>query len=118
MSVVRWFWVTAIAAGLLAFAGTASGAGTGAQQAQIKPSAAVVFAQGVSIVGRHFKPRERLTVTLVGFQTYTRRIRATATGRFRIDLGAISLNDCNAYTLKVVGILGSRFSLAHPTAPC
>jgi hypothetical protein len=118
MSVTRQLLVTAIAAGLLAFAGPASGAGTAAQHAQVKPWAAVVFGQGVSIVGRHFKPRERLRVSLVAFQTYTRRIRATATGRFRIDLGAISLNDCNAYTLKVVGILGSRFSLAHPTAPC
>jgi hypothetical protein len=115
---MRLFSVTAMVAGLLAFAGAASGAGTAAQGAQIRPSAAVVFAQTVAIVGKHFKPRERLTVTLVGFQTYTRHVRATTLGKFRIDLGAIPLNDCNAYKLKVVGTLGSRFSLAHPTAPC
>ena len=118
MSGVRLFSVTAIATGLLAFAGAASGAATAAQQVQIRPSAAVVFAQSVSIVGKHFKPRERLTVTLVGFQTYTRRVRATTLGKFRVDLGSIPLNNCNAYKLKVVGTLGSRFSMAHPTAPC
>jgi hypothetical protein len=116
---VRQLCVTALAAGLLAFAGPASGAGAHAGAAAlVKPSAAVVFAQSVTIVGRHFKPRERLRVTLVGFKTYTRLIRATAYGSFRIDLGAIPLNNCNAYTLKVVGVLGSRFSLSHPTAPC
>jgi hypothetical protein len=116
---VKQLCVTAVAAGLLASAGPASGAGThfGAQQ-RVKPSAAVVFAQSVTIVGRHFKPRERVRVTLVGFKTYTRLIRATVYGSFRIDLGAIPLNDCNAYTLKAVGALGSRFSLSHPTAPC
>jgi hypothetical protein len=117
MSGVRRLLVTTVAAGLLASAGTASEAGTNVG-ARLKPSAAVVFAQSVSIVGRHFKPRERVSVTLVGFETYKRHVRATAAGSFRVDLGAISLSDCNAYTLKVVGALGSRFSLAHPTAPC
>ena len=81
---------------------TAAGAQTHAQR--VKP--------------KHYKSLERLTVTLVGFKTYVRKIRATKLGSFRIVIGAIDLNDCNAYKLKVVGALGSRFSLSHPTAPC
>jgi hypothetical protein len=116
---VRRLGVTAAASALLATAvpGVAVGAHAGAGRV-VKPSAEVVFAQGVTIVGKHFKRREHVKVTLVGFKTYTRSIRATVTGTFKVDLGAISLNDCNAYTLKVVGLLGSRFSLEHPTAPC
>ena len=83
-----------------------------------KPTAAVDFTPDVILVGKHFKSREPLTVTLVGFKTYVRKIRATKLGSFRIVIGAIDLNDCNAYKLKVVGKLGSRFSDSHPTAPC
>ena len=83
-----------------------------------KPTAAVDFTPDVILVGKHFKAREPLTVTLVGFKTYVRKIKATKIGSFRIVIGAIDLNDCNAYKLKVVGKLGSRFSVSHPTAPC
>jgi len=83
-----------------------------------KPSANVVFRQGVIVVGTHFKPGERLTVTLIGAQTWTQRTRANASGSFQVDLGSIALNACNAYTLKVVGTLGSRFTFLHAVQPC
>jgi hypothetical protein len=97
---------------------TAAGAQTHAQRVTPKPTGAVLFTPDVVLVGKHYKSLERLTVTLVGFKTYVRKIRATKLGSFRIVIGAIDLNDCNAYKLKVVGALGSRFSLSHPTAPC
>ena len=86
--------------------------------AKLRPTAVVEFAQTVTISGKHFKPKERLTVTLIGFEKYVRRVHATPRGSFHVDLGAISLSECNAYTLKVVGARGSRFSMSHPTAPC
>lgn len=95
---------------LAAFAGSAA--------AKLRPTAQVEFAQTVTISGKHFKPKEAVTVTLVGFQKYVRKVHATKLGSFHVDIGAISLSDCNAYSLKVVGALGSRFSMSHPTAPC
>ena len=111
--------IAALAAcALVLSTGTAAEAHVRAVRATPKPTASVVFTPDVILVGKRFKSLERLTVTLVGFKTYVRKIRATKLGTFRIVIGAIDLNDCNAYTLKVVGALGSRFSMSHPTAPC
>ena len=97
---------------------TAAGAQTHAQRVTPTPTSTRSPRAPPVGVGKHYKSLERLTVTLVGFKTYVRKIRATKLGSFRIVIGAIDLNDCNAYKLKVVGALGSRFSLSHPTAPC
>jgi len=84
-----------------------------------KPSATIVFAQTVRVVGAHFKPSEKVTVTLAATdQKWTRKATAKKTGAFSVDFGAIPLNACNAYTLKVVGSLKSRASLSNPVQPC
>ena len=44
--------------------------------------------------------------------------KATAVGKFDVDIGSISLNACSAYTLKVVGAQGSHVALTHPVEPC
>jgi hypothetical protein len=117
MSNLKKLGVAALAACALVLS-TVTAAGARTHVLKPKPTGSVVFTPDVVLVGKHYKSRERLTVTLVGFKTYVRKIRATKLGSFRIVIGAIDLNDCNAYKLKVVGALGSRFSLSHPTAPC
>ena len=119
MSDVKKLGVVALAACALVLSTvTAAGAQTHVLKPKPKPTASVEFTPDVILVGKHFKSLERLTVTLVGFKTYVRKVRATKLGSFKIVIGAIDLNDCNAYKLKVVGALGSRFSSSHPTAPC
>jgi hypothetical protein len=117
MSNLKKLGVAALAACALVLS-TVTAAGAQTHVLKPKPTGSVVFTPDVVLVGKHYKSRERLTVTLVGFKTYVRKIRATKLGSFKIVIGAIDLNDCNAYKLKVVGALGSRFSLSHPTAPC
>ena len=113
---MRKLGVTLIAAGLLvALAGTASGA---QQVTRPKPAATVQFLPAVVVVGKHFKARERVKVSILGSTNYARTVRATAVGGFRVNFGAIALNDCSEFTLKAVGALGSRFSLTHPAKPC
>jgi len=91
----------------------------GAVSAGKKPTATVVFAQTVKVVGAHFKPKEQVTVTLVSTdQTWTKKARATAKGAFSVDFGAITLNACNEYTLKVVGSMKSRATESHALVPC
>ena len=91
----------------------------GAVSAGKKPAATVVFTQTVHVVGAHFKPKERVTVTLIGVdQTWTKKTQAKTTGAFNVDFGAIPLNACNEYTLKVVGSMKSRAGLSHPVEPC
>lgn len=87
-----------------------------------KPSALIAsFTPDVVVKGTHFKKRERLTVTLSSTtiaKRWTKKVRATATGRFSADFGALPLSSCNQYTLKVVGSLKSRFTTSHAFVPC
>lgn len=84
-----------------------------------KPTATVVFNPTVHVVGAHFKPKEKVTVTLSSVDTtWTKKAVAKKTGAFSVDFGAIPLNACNEYTLKVVGSLKSRASESHPVEPC
>ncbi len=84
-----------------------------------KPTATVVFSPTIHVVGAHFKPKERVTVTLVSVDTtWKKTARASKTGAFSVAFGAIPLNACNEYTLKVVGALKSRASESHPVLPC
>ena len=86
--------------------------------APAKPSASVQFGASVVVKGVRFKPRERVAVSIVGDETWKKVATANAKGTFSADFGAISLNDCARYTLKVVGSKGSRFALSHPALPC
>jgi hypothetical protein len=84
-----------------------------------KPTAALTFATVVEAKGAHFKPGEALAVSIVTpTETFTRHVKATGTGTFSADFGALSINDCSEYTLKVVGSLQSRFSFSHALVPC
>jgi hypothetical protein len=115
IGVRKAFVVPALAAALLISAIGVATAGSATK----KPAADVVFAQSVRVVGTHFKPKEHVTVTLAGTdQKWTRKAVAKKTGAFSVDFGAIPLNACNAYTVKVVGSLKSRASLSHPVEPC
>jgi hypothetical protein len=108
--------VMLIATALLAsLAGNAGGA---PQLTRPKPVASVLFAPAVWVVGKRFKARERVKVSIISSTTWARTVRATKLGTFKIDFGGIALNDCNEFTLKIVGNLGSRFSLSHPAKPC
>ena len=88
--------------------------------AACKPTAAVKFGvTSVVIVGGRFRPDERVTVTLVvDGAPHTRRGRASSTGAFDVDFGALPMNHCSAYELTVKGALGSRFTASQDTLPC
>ncbi len=113
---MRALVVTLVAGALLA----ASVATAAAPQrtARVKPSASVLFTPAVVVVGKHFKAKERVTVSFSGSVSAVRKLRATSTGAFRVNFGAIALSDCSGFTLKVVGTMGSRCSMAHPPKPC
>lgn len=101
---------------LVAFlVGALSGPGVAAAP---KPVASIQFGSTISVKGMRFKPRERVAVTIVADQTYRKAATANAKGSFTADFGALAFNDCAAYTLKVVGSKGSRFTLQHAALPC
>jgi hypothetical protein len=86
--------------------------------AACKPVATVDFGASVIVIGSHFQPGERLTVTLVADGTRTRPATATSKGSFQANFGALPLSNCSAYTLKITGSKGSKFTKTQPAVPC
>jgi len=111
----------AVAAVAALTAGSVSARPAAATTVHHKPTATITFAAEVSVKGKYFKNRERVTITLSSTtisQKWTKKARATKTGTFTVSFGHIALSSCNQYTLKVVGSLKSRFTTSHDVVPC
>jgi hypothetical protein len=78
----------------------------------------VAFGAYVVVTGTNFQPGERVTVKLVGNESWTASAVVSSRGTFAADFGAIALSNCDKYTLTVVGSKGSRFALQHAQVPC
>lgn len=86
--------------------------------AACKPVATVDFGANVIVIGSHFQPGERLTVTLIADGTRTRTVAASAKGLLNVSFGALPLSNCSAYTLKITGSKGSKFTKTQEQIPC
>jgi len=86
--------------------------------AACKPVATIDFGAQVIVTGSHFQPGERLTVTLVADGTRTRTVAASAKGLLNVSFGALPLSNCSAYTLKITGTKGSKFTKSQQAVPC
>jgi len=86
--------------------------------AACKPVATIDFGAQVIVTGSHFQPGERLTVTLVADGTRTRTVAASAKGLLSVSFGALPLSNCSAYTLKITGTKGSKFTKSQQAVPC
>ena len=85
-----------------------------------KPAAALKFSgTDVVVAGTHFRPGEKLSVTLVeGGGSHKKSATARSTGAFTANFGALPMNDCTAYKLTITGSLGSRFAHSQEALPC
>jgi len=101
---MRYVLVAALAAVLVVPAASAAA-----------PRIVLVKSSPLVVAGSHFKPRERVTVTLG--QT-TRQVRATTLGSFQASFGGIVLDRCSAWSVAAVGALGDRAVLLRPRAMC
>ena len=88
--------------------------------ASCKPAAALKFSgTDVVVAGTHFRPGEKLSVTLVeGGGSHKKSATASSTGAFNANFGALPMNDCTAYKLTITGSLGSRFAHSQEALPC
>lgn len=112
--------LVALTASLVLGAGTAS-AVVHRPKVVHKPTATVDIAAATIVKGKYFKKHERITISLSSSTTeehWTKKVVATVKGTFTADFGAIGLNSCDQYTLKIVGSLKSRFSMSHSLVPC
>ena len=85
-----------------------------------KPAAVLKFSgTDVVVAGTHFRPGEKLGVTLVeGGGSHQKSAIAGSTGAFNANFGALPMNDCTAYKLTITGSLGSRFAHSQEALPC
>jgi hypothetical protein len=88
--------------------------------ASCKPAAALKFSgTDVVVVGTHYRPGEKLSVTLVeGGGPHKLTATASSAGAFSVNFGALPMNDCTAYKLTITGSLGSRFAHSQEALPC
>ena len=86
--------------------------------AACRPIASIDFGASVIVTGSHFQPGERLTVTLIADGTRTRTVAASAKGLLNVSFGALPLSNCSAYTLKITGSKGSKFTKSQAQIPC
>jgi hypothetical protein len=88
--------------------------------ASCKPAAALKFTgSDVLVSGTHFRPGEKLSVTLVeGGGPHKKSATANPTGSFGVNFGALPMSECTAYKLTITGSLGSRFAHQQEALPC
>jgi hypothetical protein len=88
--------------------------------ASCKPAATLKFTgTDVVVSGTHFRPGEKLSVTLVeGGGPHKRSATASSAGAFNVNFGSLPMSDCTAYKLTVTGSLGSRFAHSQEALPC
>ena len=85
--------------------------------AATRPSLRVVGYAPLTVSGRGFVSGERVTVTLIGGDRRTLRIRVSANGRFTARF-AFAQPRCTAWIVRAVGSRSGRVSYRSPLAQC
>ena len=83
----------------------------GAADAKLHPSLRVVRLTPPTFRGSGFHAHERVSVSLSISPARTERVRADASGRFRVRLAAVP--KCGAWSVRAVGSRGSRAVYRH-----
>jgi hypothetical protein len=89
-------------------------AGASAAAASV-PALQVAGRAPLTVTGKHFAPRERITVTVYS-ATITARVGAA--GRFQVVFARIRLGPCQSPQVRVVGARGEKATLEVPPAGC
>jgi hypothetical protein len=100
---------TLVVTGLLLFAATASGA-SGASGTADQPRLGLADERPLTVQGAGFEATERVVVRLAAGRLWTRRVVARPTGTFTARF-AVTLADCQRFTVRAVGELGSHARL-------
>ena len=84
-----------------------------------RPSIRLLDRQPVTVSGRGFAPRERVTVRVVplGESRYSKEVRPTRTRRFTVVFRSAALDECAGYTITARGARGSRAVIGRLIPP-
>jgi hypothetical protein len=69
-----------------------------------------------SVRGVHFRPTERVTVTLNG--SFAKRVRADASGMFAATFSSVAVSRCDGYRVTAIGSKGSSAKLRAARLMC
>jgi hypothetical protein len=95
----------------LAFAGMATGADS------TRPRLAIRDTSPLTVRGTHFRPHERVTLTVVYHGRHEKLVRASAAGTFTARF-RFSIRGCAMYRVSARGDEGSRALYRSPIAEC
>jgi hypothetical protein len=105
--------VVVLALGLALLGSAAAPGGESRQKATLKLSAGIP----VTLRGAHFRPNERVRVTLSGERRLTKQVTASRAGAFVVRFEA-AYDRCSAEIALAVGARGSRAGLKLPPLGC
>lgn len=98
-----------VVTGLLLFVGAASAA-SGASGTAGQPRLGLADERPLTVRGAGFEATERVVVRLAAGRVWTHRVVARPAGTFTVRFG-VTLADCQRFTLRAVGELGSQARL-------
>jgi hypothetical protein len=105
--------VVVLALGLALLGSAAAPGGESRQRATLKLSAGIPL----TLRGTHFRPNERVRVTLAGELRRTKRVTAGRAGGFVVRFEA-AYDRCSGAIASAVGARGSRATLKLPPLGC
>ncbi len=88
--------------------------GTGATAAPLPPILTVTTTLPFTVRGLHFRPNERVAVSVLHGRSSIHPVRASATGRFVTRFTGLRVGSCGLYLVRAVGSNGSRAAWLRP----
>jgi uncharacterized membrane protein YedE/YeeE len=73
----------------------------------LSPALRLLSLHPVHVRGIHFRPGERVTITLSTTVQRVRHARATAAGSFVVGFGGVPISHCSGFAIRAVGSQGS-----------
>jgi hypothetical protein len=83
-----------------------------------RPTLVLAKPMPLTLRGAHFKPDERIRVTVKGLRKGTKRASADSNGVFVVRFSGVAFDRCDGLMVLAVGSLGSRASLKRPQPLC
>jgi hypothetical protein len=79
------------------------------------PRLVITKSNPLVVTGSHFKPRERVTISL---GQSTRQVRTTRLGSFQASFADVAFDRCSGWRITAAGALGDHALLVQPRVMC
>jgi hypothetical protein len=82
------------------------------------PSLRLIRIHPVTVAGAHFRPRNRVRVSLVAARTVSRNVTATGRGAFTVTFSSVVIDRCSSFSVLASQRHGATVVLHGPKPEC